>query len=101
MLPSLFKRYGLVICAAMYTAALLALHALGRFPAPGAHDLSRLIGTPSVTLEGRVRSFPQTRWNQTRFLFEGRSQTPTGYRGRALATLSFPVEDLAPGETLR
>ncbi len=101
MLLSYFKRYGLVACAVVYTAALVALHALGKFPAPGPDDVSRLAGDPALIFEGRVITFPQTRWGQTRFGMEGRALSHAAYRGRIVVTLRFPLEDLAPGETLR
>ncbi len=101
MVFSCLKRYGLVVCAAVYTAALLLLHALGRFPAPGAYDISKLAGSPALVVEGTVVNFPQTRWNQTRFLIEGRAQPLSAFHGRVVVNLNFPMEDLAPGETLR
>src|SRR5882762_3989411 len=101
MLLSIFKRYGLVICAAGYTAVLVFLHVLGRFPAPGPYDVSRLAGSPALIMEGRVISFPQTRWRQTRFFLEGRALPLEAFHGRVQVKLRFSAEDLAPGETLR
>jgi len=95
------KRYAFLVCAGVYTGALLLLHALGRFPAPGPHDVSQLAGTPVLTLEGRVLHFPMTRWGQTRFLLEGRTWPQGAYQGRVVVTLHFPLPDLAPDEPLR
>src|SRR5438046_3143729 len=101
MLSSLLKRYGLVLSAGLYTSALILLHALGRFPAPGPYDLAHLAGCPTVTITGKVISFPQTRWGQTRFLFQGRAYPLDAFHGRVAVNFRFPMDDLAPGESLR
>src|SRR5262245_2462420 len=101
MFLSFLKRYGVVGFAAVYTAVLIGLHALGKFPAPGPYDVSRLAGTPALVFEGEVISFPQTRWNQTRFLIEGQADPLTAFRGRLVVNLNFPMENLAPGEIIR
>jgi competence protein ComEC len=98
---SYLRRYGLVVLVSAYTLTLILLHALGKFPAPGSFDVSRLIRSPSLVFEGRVLSFPQTRWGQTRFVMEGRVHSHEAFYGRVVVTLRFPLEDLAPGETLR
>lgn len=100
-MSSLFRRYALVACVAAYAAVLVFLHGAGRFPRPGLYDFSRLIGAPSLTLEGRVADFPVTRWNQTRFLFEAEAVPLNAFRGRAAVTLAFPRPDLGPGDRLR
>jgi competence protein ComEC len=101
MLLSFIRRYALVVFAGGYTALLIALHVLGRFPVPGVWDISRFAGSPVVTLEGRVITFPQIRWGQTRFLIEGSVLAQEAFHGRVLVQLDFPVEDLAPDEVVR
>jgi len=97
---SYLKRYGLVMCAIGYTGTLILLHALGCFPVAGPYDISHLAGSPALVLQGRVISFPQTRWGQTRFLLEGRAHPLEAFHGRVVVNLNFPMEDLAPGEIL-
>jgi competence protein ComEC len=98
---ALIRRYALIASLAVYVAILISLHWAGCFPAPGAQDVSRLIGVPSVELEGRIIDFPTIRWNQTRFLFEGKAFPGNRYHGRVAVTLSFPRPDLGPGDRLR
>lgn len=95
------KRYGLAVCVGAYTGGLILLHLLGRFPAPGGNDISRLAGSPLVAFQGRVVNFPMTRWGQTRFLMEGHDVPQGTYHGRVVVDLKFPLEDLAPGDGLR
>jgi competence protein ComEC len=96
-----FRRYGLVLVVAVYSTVLIGLHVTGRFPSPGVYDVSRLIGTPALTLEGRVLTFPQTRWDQTRFFLEGRAQPLQAYHGRLAVECRFPMDDLVAGERIR
>jgi competence protein ComEC len=79
----------------------MVLHALGRFPVPGAFDVAQLAGAPRVSFEGRVMDFPQIRWQQTRFLMEGFVPFQEAFRGRVLVQLDFPLDDLAPDEIVR
>ncbi len=82
-------------------AGIVLLHQAGLFPRPGLYDLSRLIGSSQVVLEGRVLDAPIIRWNQTRFLLEGRATPLSAFQGRTLVTLTFPDERLAPGDVIR
>ncbi len=94
---SLIKRYFFPAGIVAYAAVLVIFHAAGLFPRPGAHDVSRLIGSPSLEFEGRVLDVPMTRWGRTRFLMEGRGRQGCG---RVVVTLLFPCADLLPGETV-
>jgi len=96
----LLKRYAFAACVIAYMAAILLLHALGLFPRAGIYDLSRLVGSAVVTLEGRVVDAPTLRWNQTRFLFEGRP-APWGFCREVRHHAEFPEPDLAPGDRIR
>src|SRR5882672_8391306 len=80
---------------------ILVFHALGLFPRPGLYDVSRLIGSSQTTLEGRVLDSPIIRWNQTRFLLQGKASPQDAFQGRTLVTLAFPDEELAPGDLIR
>ena len=71
------------------------------FPRSGIYDVSRLIGASQVTIEGKVLDAPVIRWNQTRFLLQGRVVSPSAFEGRVLVTLAFPDEDLSPGDVIR
>lgn len=93
-------RYALPIVVLSATIALIALHLVHRFPAPGARDVARLIGRPVVTLEGVVTGVPLTRWGQMRFVLRGRSVSPPGYRGRVAVTLRFLDSSVAPGDRI-
>src|SRR3982751_1848277 len=95
------RRYALGCSFGGYVLFLTALYASGLYPRPGAHNLSRLIGMPVVTLEGDVINFPSIRWNQTRFLFEGKTVPDKAFSGRAVVTLNFTEADLAPGDRVR
>src|SRR3954470_8998010 len=97
---STLHRYALPALIAAYSTVLVLLHLCGRFPAPGCYDVSRLNGSAAIELQGKVISFPQTRWGQTRCLFDGRADPLSAFHGRMLVTFKFPVEDLAPGERL-
>ena len=68
---SVLKRYALAWCVLAYMSGIVGLHLLGLFPRAGIYDLSRLVGTSQVTLEGQVMDSPVIRWNQTRFLMRG------------------------------
>lgn len=94
------KRYGYVVFLAAYAGVLVFLHATGRFPRPGPHDVAHLIGTPSVRLVGQIIDTPNIRWNQTRFLLKVDVTSPAGFRGRTVVTLAFPRPDLGPGDRL-
>src|ERR1019366_3297551 len=47
-----------------------------------------------------VMDSPVIRWKQTRFLFEGRGRPLRAFEGRAVVTLAFPDETLAPGDII-
>jgi competence protein ComEC len=100
-MASLFHRYGLLILCLTYSATLVVLHTRHRLPAAGIYDLSRLIPTAVLTVEGKIADFPQARWGQTRFLFDGRAVPQSAFRGKILVQLHFVDDDLAPGDTLR
>ncbi len=97
----LFKRYALACCVLGYMATILIFHFLGLFPRPGLYDLSHLVGTSQMTLEGKILDSPVIRWNQTRFLMVGRAFPFEAFQGKALVTLTFPDQELAPGDTIR
>ncbi len=97
----IFKRYALAWCVVGYMTGIVILHLAGLFPRPGLYDLSRLVGTSQVTLEGEVLDSPIIRWNQTRFLIQGRASPLGAFEGKALVTLAFPEEELAPGDKIR
>src|ERR1039458_9245117 len=96
----LLKRYAFAVCILAYMTGIVILHLLGLFPRAGIYDLSRLVGTSQVTLEGSVMDSPVIRWKQTRFLFEGRGRPLRAFEGRSVVTLAFPDETLAPGDTI-
>lgn len=100
MIRFLLQRHALAVCVLVYMGILIALHVLGLFPRPDLYDLSRLIGAPQVILEGEVVDFPVIRWNQTRFLMEGRARPLEAFRGRAVVTLAFPWPELTPGDVI-
>ncbi len=91
--------FGFLVC--LYALAIITLHALHRFPCPGAHDLSQLLGEPVTTLEGRIVDFPSMRWGQTRFVLEGYDVAKPQFHGRVLVTLGYPGWELGPGDRLR
>jgi competence protein ComEC len=95
------KRYALACCVLAYMAGIVVLHLAGLFPRPGLYDLSRLLGSSQIVIEGRVLDAPIIRWNQTRFLLEGKATTLSAFHGKTLVTLTFPDEDLAPGDVIR
>lgn len=94
------KRYALACCVLAYMGGIVVLHLAGLFPRPALYDLSRLIGSSQVVLEGRVLDSPILRWNQTRFLFEAKALPLEAFHGRTLVTLTFPDEELAPGDVI-
>jgi ComEC/Rec2-related protein len=93
-------RYALAVCVLSYMAGIVIFHLLGLFPRSGIYDVSRLIGSSQVTVEGRVLDTPIIRWNQTRFLIQGRAFPLRAFEGKTLVTLAFPDEDLAPGDII-
>jgi len=93
-------RYALPIGVFLYIGVLTGLHLAGVFPRAGRQDLFRLAGCPVSVLSGTVQDFPVIRWDQTRFVLEGESQTPEGFHGKTAVTLAFPLEELAPGDRL-
>jgi hypothetical protein len=95
------RRYTFAACMVAYMAAIAGLHLLGLFPRAGIYDVARLIGVSQVALEGRVLDYPVIRWNQTRFVLEGRASPLTAFEGRTAVTLNFADDGLAPGDTLR
>src|SRR5947209_7745936 len=95
------SRYALAVCVLAYMAGIFLLHAIGLFPRPGLYDLSRLIGSSQVILAGRVLNSPLIRWNQTRFLIQAEAFPQDALKGRALVTLAFADETLAPGDLIR
>src|SRR5688500_4182056 len=95
------SRYALVVCLLAYIAGILMLHALGVFPKAGLHDLSRLQGTPVLTIEGEVLDAPVIRWGQTRFLMRCRARPLSGFTGKVMVTLPFRAYALAPGDHVR
>src|ERR1035438_6832957 len=97
----LLKRYAFAACILAYMAGIVILHLLGLFPRAGIYDLSRLVGTSQVTVEGRVLDSPVIRWNQTRFLFSGKADPMQAFQGKAVVTLNFIDEKLAPGDRIR
>jgi ComEC/Rec2-related protein len=97
----ILKRYALAWCVIIYMMVIVLLHLFGLFPRAGIYDLSRLVGSSLVTLEGRVMEAPVIRWNQTRFLFNGHSCPLTAFQGKSVVTLNFIDEDLAPGDLIR
>src|SRR5438046_101021 len=97
----MIRRYALLWVIGIYMAAIVVLHLLGLFPRPGIYDLSRLIGASQTTIEGRVLDAPVIRWDQTRFLIQGCARPLEAFCGQALVTLTFPLEDLAPGDVVR
>jgi competence protein ComEC len=94
-------RYGFPFLVFLYSAILIVLHIAGYFPTARSQDIAQLIGQPVVTIEGTMADLPVTRWNQTRFVLQGVSVSPSGYRGNVAVTLGFPRPDLAPGDHLR
>jgi len=97
----ILKRYALACCVLGYMATIFILHALGLFPRPGVYDLSRLIGSSQTMIEGTVLDAPIIRWNQTRFVLEGHVIPFGAFKGRVLVTLTFPDEELAPGDRIQ
>ena len=98
---SVLQRYALAWCILAYMTGIVILHFFGLFPRAGIYDLSRLVGTSQVTIEGQVMGSPVIRWNQTRFLFKGCALPLKAFEGLAVVTLAFPNEDLAPGDRIR
>lgn len=100
-MTSLFQRYGLALCVLSGILVLSALYALGLYPRPSLHDVSRLVGASLVTLEGTIQDFPSIRWQQTRFLLEGHAVPQSAFSGRVVVTLKFPATSLRPGDRVR
>src|SRR5438093_1381673 len=98
---NVMRRYALPWCVVGYMVGIGVLHLAGLFPRPGIYDLSRLIGTSQVSLEGRVLDSPIIRWNQTRFLLIGCALPFGAFEGITLVTLSFEDPRLAPGDKIR
>src|ERR1035438_9821425 len=98
MIIDLVRRYAFAVCIIVYMAGIIILHLMGIFPRAGIYDLSCLVGTSQVTVEGRIMDSPVIRWNQTRFLFEGTARPLGAFGGRAVVTLTFPDASLAPGD---
>lgn len=96
----MFSRQPAVYLLLILTGLLYGLRSWVNFPRPGLYDLSRLQGTPSVTLVGRVIDLPMTKWGHTRFVFEGQAEPLTGFKGRVLVTASFDAGQVAPGDQL-
>jgi ComEC/Rec2-related protein len=95
------RRYAFVAAVFAYMLLLSALHARGLFPRPGAYDLSQLVGSSLLTVEGIVSSGPAFRWNQTRFVLEGAARPLSAFHGRIVVTLPGTWEDLSPGDVIR
>src|SRR5438876_327430 len=96
-----FKRYALACCVLAYMGGIVVLHLTGLFPRPDLYDLTRLVGSSLTTLEGRVLEGPVIRWHQTRFLIQGKASPLNSFHGKALVTLAYPHDDLAPGDHVR
>src|ERR1041385_1105455 len=95
---SFIRRYAFGVVLLSYAVLLWALHAARQFPRAGLYDLSRLVGSSHILLEGTILDFPIIRWDQTRFLMEAKAHPLSAFRGRVLITLSFADTSLAPGD---
>lgn len=95
------SRYGYLTILSLYMGALLTLHALGRFPRPGLYDLSHLVGSTVMTVEGEVEEAPVIRWGQTRFRIHATAWPMQAFRGHLVVTLPYPDPSLGPGDRIR
>ncbi len=98
-LKNTLRCYGLLVVVSLYALVLVVLHRSGRFPQAAPHDLSQAVSR-AVTVEGRIVGFPSTRWEQTRFVVEGRVLS-NPFHGKTCVTLRFPARHLAPGDQIR
>jgi competence protein ComEC len=98
---SILRRNPVPVGVCLYALTLFILHLHGLFPRAGLHDLSRLIGGSVVTIEGRVISFPSSRWGRQQFIVDAHAVPLNAFNGRVLVNLPAYAPVLAPGDVVR